>query len=38
MPAAFARIECHYFVNGGFLDSDDQLLRDVALIRRRFPA
>ncbi len=23
---AFARIECHYFVNGGFFDSDDQLL------------
>ncbi len=31
--AAFARIECHYFVNGGFLDSDDQLLRDVPKIR-----
>jgi proline iminopeptidase len=31
--AAFARIECHYFVNGGFLDSEDQLLRDVPLIR-----
>jgi proline iminopeptidase len=31
--AAFARIECHYFVNGGFLDSDDQLLRDVVKIR-----
>ncbi len=31
--AAFARIECHYFVNGGFLDSDDQLLRDVPNIR-----
>jgi proline iminopeptidase len=31
--AAFARIECHYFVNGGFLDADDQLLRDVAKIR-----
>jgi proline iminopeptidase len=31
--AAFARIECHYFVNGGFLDSDDQLLREVAKIR-----
>ncbi len=31
--AAFARIECHYFVNGGFLDSDDQLLRDVGKIR-----
>jgi proline iminopeptidase len=31
--AAFARIEAHYFVHGGFLDSDDQLLRDVARIR-----
>jgi proline iminopeptidase len=31
--AAFARIEAHYFVNRGFLDSDDQLLRDVARIR-----
>jgi len=34
IAAAFARIECHYFVNGGFLDSEDQLLRDVALIRK----
>jgi proline iminopeptidase len=25
---AFARIECHYFVNRGFFASDDQLLRD----------
>lgn len=24
----FARIECHYFVNGGFFEYDDQLLRD----------
>jgi proline iminopeptidase len=31
--AAFARIEAHYFVNRGFLDSDDQLLRDVERIR-----
>jgi proline iminopeptidase len=31
--AAFARIEAHYFVNCGFLESDDQLLRDVELIR-----
>jgi proline iminopeptidase len=31
--AAFARIECHYFVNGGFLEADDQLLRDVPKIR-----
>jgi len=30
---ALARIECHYFVNHGFLDSDDQLLRDVPKIR-----
>ena len=25
---AFARIECHYFVNGGFFEHDDQLLRN----------
>ncbi len=25
---AFARIECHYFTNRGFLDVDGQLLRD----------
>ena len=25
---SFARIECHYFVHGGFFDADDQLLRD----------
>jgi proline iminopeptidase len=31
---AFARIECHYFVNGGFFECDDQLLRDVQRIRR----
>ncbi|MGB4858534.1 MAG: prolyl aminopeptidase [Dokdonella sp.] len=30
---AFARIECHYFVNGGFFQHDDQLLRDVDRIR-----
>jgi proline iminopeptidase len=24
---AVARIECHYFINGGFFDHDDQLLR-----------
>ncbi|MFM2286877.1 MAG: prolyl aminopeptidase [Pseudomonadota bacterium] len=33
MAAAFARIECHYFVNNGFLTHEDQLLRDVARIR-----
>ncbi len=31
--AAFARIECHYFVNGGFFKHDDQLLRNVRRIR-----
>ncbi|MGH8230571.1 MAG: prolyl aminopeptidase, partial [Steroidobacteraceae bacterium] len=30
---AFARIEAHYFVNRGFMDSDDQLLREVGRIR-----
>jgi proline iminopeptidase len=25
---SFARIECHYFVNRGFFDADDQLLRN----------
>ncbi len=31
--AAFARIECHYFVNKGFLRSDNQLIEDVGRIR-----
>jgi proline iminopeptidase len=31
---SFARIECHYFVNRGFFDCDDQLIRDVGRIRR----
>ena len=31
--AAFARIECHYFVNRGFFRRDDQLLRDARRIR-----
>ena len=31
---AFARIECHYFVNGGFFEVDGQLLRDVDRIRQ----
>jgi proline iminopeptidase len=30
---AFARIECHYFVNQGFLQPEDQLLRNVDKIR-----
>ena len=29
---AFARIENHYFVNGGFFECDDQLLRDAGRI------
>lgn len=29
---AFARIENHYFVHGGFFDADDQLLRDAPRI------
>ena len=31
---AFARIECHYFVNGGFFEHDDLLLRNVDRIRK----
>ncbi len=31
--AAFARIECHYFVNGGFFDRESQLLDNVDRIR-----
>jgi proline iminopeptidase len=30
---AFARIECHYFVNRGFFERDDQLLAGVGRIR-----
>jgi proline iminopeptidase len=30
---AFARIECHYFVNGGFFDRDDQLIANIAAAR-----
>ena len=29
---AFARIECHYFVNGGFFEEDGQLLRNMRLV------
>jgi proline iminopeptidase len=31
--AAFARIECHYFTNGAFLERESQLLDDVDRIR-----
>jgi len=30
---AFARIECHYFVNRGFFERDDQLIANVERIR-----
>lgn len=30
---AFARIECHYFVHGGFFERDDQLLHNIDAIR-----
>jgi proline iminopeptidase len=30
---AFARIECHYFVHGGFFERDDQILANVDTIR-----
>jgi proline iminopeptidase len=30
---AFARIECHYFVNKGFFERDDQLIADAQKIR-----
>ncbi|MFA5899653.1 MAG: prolyl aminopeptidase [Hyphomicrobium sp.] len=30
---AFARIECHYFINGGFFARDDQLLADAGRLR-----
>ncbi|MES1946297.1 proline iminopeptidase [Salinisphaera sp. C84B14] len=30
---AFARIECHYFVHGGFFERDDQLLENIDRIR-----
>jgi proline iminopeptidase len=31
--AAFARIECHYFVNGGFLRTANELIENVGRIR-----
>ncbi|MCU0525319.1 MAG: prolyl aminopeptidase [Elainella sp. Prado103] len=30
---AFARIECHYFINRGFFDTEDQLLQNCSRIR-----
>jgi len=30
---AFARIECHYFMRGGFFDADDQLIRAAYRLR-----
>jgi proline iminopeptidase len=30
---AFARIECHYFQNAGFFDSDDQIIARAHLLR-----
>ena len=30
---AMARIECHYFVNGGFFNSPNQLLENIGAIR-----
>ncbi|HET6330387.1 MAG TPA: prolyl aminopeptidase [Holophagaceae bacterium] len=30
---AFARIECHYFVHKGWLESEDQLLRDAGKLK-----
>lgn len=30
---AFARIECHYFINGGFFDTDDQLIRNAGRLK-----
>jgi hypothetical protein len=33
---AFARIECHYFVNGGFFKYDGQLIQEVCGITLLF--
>jgi proline iminopeptidase len=32
--AAFARIECHYFINNGFFKTDNQLIEEVSRIRK----
>ncbi len=31
---AFSRIECHYFVHGGWLEADDQLIKDARLLKQ----
>jgi proline iminopeptidase len=31
---AFARIECHYFVHGGFFERDDQLLYNAHKLKK----
>jgi proline iminopeptidase len=31
---AFARIECHYFINNGFIDPEDKLLLNIDRIRK----
>lgn len=33
---AFARIECHYFVNGGFFNYDGQLIAEVRPLPKHF--
>ncbi len=30
---AFARIECHYFTNGGFFEQDDQIIANIDRVR-----
>ena len=30
---SFARIECHYFVNGGFFKEDGQLLKEATILK-----
>ncbi|MBB5518378.1 prolyl aminopeptidase [Amphiplicatus metriothermophilus] len=30
---AFARIECHYFINGGFFERDDQIIANIGSVR-----
>ena len=30
---AFARIECHYFINGGFFERDDQIIANIDRVR-----